>query len=70
MPQGLPDPSDEFYVESLLDAMWPLVEATGGGAFLLFTSYRALQRAEAVDRSASRRRDACSCKAAARAASC
>ena len=46
LPQGLPDPSDEHYVETLLAATWPLVEASRGGAFLLFTSYRALQRAE------------------------
>jgi len=46
VPQGLPDPSDELYVETLLAAIWPLVEAARGGAFLLFTSYRALQRAE------------------------
>ncbi|HZF28172.1 MAG TPA: ATP-dependent DNA helicase [Gammaproteobacteria bacterium] len=46
IPQGLPDPSDEVYVESLMAAAWPLVEAAGGGAFLLFTSYRALQRAQ------------------------
>ncbi|HEX5049961.1 MAG TPA: ATP-dependent DNA helicase [Gammaproteobacteria bacterium] len=47
VPQGLPDPSDELYVESLMAAAWPLVETAGGGAFLLFTSYRALQRAQA-----------------------
>lgn len=47
LPQGLPDPSGERYVETLLAAVWPLVEAARGGAFLLFTSYRALQRAEA-----------------------
>ena len=46
VPQGLPDPSDEVYVEHLLDVVWPLVQAIGGGAFLLFTSYRALGRAE------------------------
>jgi ATP-dependent DNA helicase DinG len=46
VPQGLPDPSDELYVERLLAQTWPLVEAAGGGAFLLFTSYRALQRAQ------------------------
>lgn len=46
VPQGLPDPGDELYVESLLEAVWPLLEAAGGGAFLLFTSHRALQRAE------------------------
>ncbi len=47
VPQGLPDPGDELYVETLLAAIWPLLEAARGGAFLLFTSYRALQRAEA-----------------------
>jgi ATP-dependent DNA helicase DinG len=46
LPQGLPDPGDETYVDALLAATWPLVEAARGGAFLLFTSYRALQRAE------------------------
>jgi ATP-dependent DNA helicase DinG len=46
LPQGLPDPSDDSYVDTLLAATWPLVEAARGGAFLLFTSYRALQRAE------------------------
>ena len=46
LPQGLPDPSDDDYVETLLATIWPLVEAACGGAFLLFTSYRALQRAE------------------------
>jgi ATP-dependent DNA helicase DinG len=47
IPQGLPDPSDELYVEQLMSSVWPLVEAARGGAFLLFTSYRALNRAEA-----------------------
>jgi ATP-dependent DNA helicase DinG len=46
LPQGLPDPSDEQYVDALLATVWPLVQASQGGAFLLFTSYRALQRAE------------------------
>ena len=47
VPQGLPDPADERYVDDLMDSIWPLVEAARGGAFLLFTSYRALNRAEA-----------------------
>jgi ATP-dependent DNA helicase DinG len=46
LPQGLPDPADEHYVDTLLALTWRLVEAAEGGAFLLFTSYRALQRAE------------------------
>jgi len=45
LPQGLPQPADRDYVPSLMTAVWPLVEAAGGGAFLLFTSYRALNEA-------------------------
>jgi ATP-dependent DNA helicase DinG len=45
LPQGLPEPNREDYVEALLGTVWPLVEAAGGGAFLLFTSYRSLQAA-------------------------
>jgi len=46
VPEALPDPSDESYVDELMRAVWPLIDAAGGGAFLLFTSYRALSRAE------------------------
>ena len=46
VPEALPDPSDESYVDELMSAAWPLIDAAGGGAFLLFTSYRALSRAE------------------------
>jgi ATP-dependent DNA helicase DinG len=47
VPQGLPEPSAAEHVPALMEQVWPLVEATGGGAFLLFTSYRALRAAEA-----------------------
>jgi ATP-dependent DNA helicase DinG len=47
VPQGLPEPSAAEHVPALMAQVWPLVEATGGGAFLLFTSYRALRAAEA-----------------------
>jgi ATP-dependent DNA helicase DinG len=46
VPEGLPDPGDESYVEHWMAEVWPVVAAAGGGAFLLFTSYRALQRGE------------------------
>jgi ATP-dependent DNA helicase DinG len=46
LPQGLPDPGRDDYTESLLHCAWPLIEAAGGGAFLLFTSYRALRAAQ------------------------
>lgn len=45
LPRGLPQPAAPDYVERVLDRVWPLVEACGGGAFLLFTSYRALNAA-------------------------
>src|SRR5690606_42017010 len=41
------EPSRDDYVDALMYAVWPLVEASGGGAFLLFTSYRALNAAAA-----------------------
>jgi ATP-dependent DNA helicase DinG len=46
MPRGLPEPRDAQHVAALMERVWPLVEAAGGGAFLLFTSYRALRTAE------------------------
>lgn len=46
VPEGLPAPNEPEHVAALLDAAWPLVEAAAGGAFLLFTSYRALHAAE------------------------
>jgi ATP-dependent DNA helicase DinG len=46
VPEALPDPSDDAYIAELMSAVWPLIDAAGGGAFLLFTSYRALNRAE------------------------
>ncbi|MBN1237811.1 MAG: ATP-dependent DNA helicase [Gammaproteobacteria bacterium] len=47
LPQGLPEPAREDYVDALMSAAWPLIAAAGGGAFLLFTSYRALHAAAA-----------------------
>lgn len=47
LPQGLPDPRHPEFVDRLMGEIWPLIEATRGGAFILFTSYRALNEAEA-----------------------
>jgi ATP-dependent DNA helicase DinG len=44
VPEGLPDPNAEGYVEAVIDAAWPVVRASGGHAFLLFTSLRAMDR--------------------------
>ena len=44
VPEGLPDPNSERYAEAVIEAAWPVVRASGGHAFLLFTSLRAMVR--------------------------
>ncbi len=46
-PPDLPDPSAPRYTSALLEAILPVLRASQGRAFLLFTSYRALREAEA-----------------------
>lgn len=41
-PPGLPEPSSPNYTHALLDGVLPVLEASRGRAFLLFTSHRAL----------------------------
>jgi len=46
LPKGLPaDPNDGAYTDAVIDAAIPVLEASGGRAFLLFTTLRALRRA-------------------------
>jgi ATP-dependent DNA helicase DinG len=45
VPQNLPEPNTEGYTEAVVQAALPLIEASQGRAFLLFTSLRAMQRA-------------------------
>ncbi len=45
LPTHLPAPSSPTYTAQVLDLARPLIEAGGGGAFLLFTSRRALNEA-------------------------
>ncbi|MFZ5525012.1 MAG: ATP-dependent DNA helicase [Pseudomonadota bacterium] len=45
VPQNLPEPNSEGYTEAVVQAVLPLIEASKGRAFLLFTSLRAMQRA-------------------------
>jgi ATP-dependent DNA helicase DinG len=45
VPEGLPDPNSEGYASAVIEAAWPVVRASGGHAFLLFTSLRAMDRA-------------------------
>jgi ATP-dependent DNA helicase DinG len=48
-PRGLPaDPNDPAYTEAVVQAAMPVLRASGGRAFLLFTTLRALRRAAAL----------------------
>lgn len=42
LPRDMPEPAHPSYARRFIDACAPLLEASGGRAFLLFTSYRAL----------------------------
>jgi len=45
LPENLPEPRDPGFVERLIDLAVPLLEASRGRAFLLFTSHKSLRRA-------------------------
>ena len=45
VPQDMPEPNSPGYTEAVIQAALPLIEASKGRAFLLFTSLRAMQRA-------------------------
>jgi ATP-dependent DNA helicase DinG len=44
LPTGLPEPASAGYVAAVIDTAVPLIDAAGGGAFVLFTSHRALSQ--------------------------
>ncbi|HEX6614142.1 MAG TPA: ATP-dependent DNA helicase [Rhodanobacteraceae bacterium] len=45
LPTGLPEPSARDYTDRVVEAALPVLQASSGRAFLLFTSHRALRRA-------------------------
>ncbi|HET9033059.1 MAG TPA: ATP-dependent DNA helicase [Dokdonella sp.] len=45
LPKGLPEPSARDFTDKVIEAVLPVLEASAGRAFLLFTSHRALRRA-------------------------
>ena len=45
VPRGLPDPRAQHYTDALVEAVIPVLQITQGKAFLLFTSYRAMEYA-------------------------
>src|SRR5437667_414432 len=52
VPRGLPlDPNDPAFTQAVIEAALPVLEASGGRAFLLFTTLRALRRAHELLRS-------------------
>jgi ATP-dependent DNA helicase DinG len=48
LPAGLPEPASPAYVTAVIDTAVPLIDAAGGGAFVLFTSHRALSQGAAL----------------------
>jgi len=48
VPQDMPEPNSTGYTEAVVQAALPLIEASRGRAFLLFTSLRAMQRAHEI----------------------
>ena len=45
VPRGLPEPNAPGFTEAVVQAAWPVLKASRGRAFLLFTTLRALRRA-------------------------
>jgi ATP-dependent DNA helicase DinG len=48
LPAGLPEPASPAYVAAVIDTALPLIDAARGGAFVLFTSHRALAQGAAL----------------------
>jgi len=48
LPREMPQPSSPGFVAAVIDTALPLIEAAGGGAFVLFTSHRALAQGAAL----------------------
>jgi len=44
VPQGMPDPNSREYNEAVAEALWPVLRASRGRAFVLCTSLRAMRR--------------------------
>jgi len=50
LPEGMPAPSAPGYVNAVIEKALPLIDASKGGAFVLFTSHRALTQAATLVR--------------------
>jgi ATP-dependent DNA helicase DinG len=47
LPRALPEPNSEAHTDAVVDAALPVIRASGGRAFLLFTTLRAMRHAHA-----------------------
>ena len=48
LPTDLPEPSSSHYTSAIVEAALPVLNASGGRAFMLFTSHRALRKAASL----------------------
>jgi ATP-dependent DNA helicase DinG len=48
LPVGMPEPSASGFVSAVIEQALPLIDASRGGAFILFTSHRALSHGAAL----------------------
>ncbi len=55
LPEGMPLPASPQFLRAMMEVALELIEASGGGAFVLFTSHRALAAAAALWRQQSPR---------------
>ncbi|GAA6139640.1 ATP-dependent DNA helicase [Arenicella sp. 4NH20-0111] len=46
VPEGMPVPKDEGFSDALFNEVLPVITASAGGVFVLFTSFRVMQRFE------------------------
>lgn len=46
VPEGLPAPKDDGFADAVFDKVLPVITASDGGAFVLFTSFRVMQQFE------------------------
>ncbi len=46
VPEGLPEPKDPDFTDAMFDEVLPILRASKGGAFVLFTSFRIMQKFE------------------------
>lgn len=48
LPEGMPEPQDPHFTQAVVNAVIPVLKASQGRAFMLFTSHRALKLAAAL----------------------